>query len=96
VEEVAASAVRANARLMEGLARDCLELGMLGHLAQLLDSMRELTFVHEATLASLGEALAHFSLVAGGIEFCAVERAWSGHGASTVSDHLNHVLDKLI
>lgn len=82
---------------MEGLARDRLELGMLGHLAQLLDSMRELTFVHEAAFASLGEALAHFSLVAGSVEFCAVEGAWSRHRTSTVSDHLDHeVLKKLV
>ena len=79
VEEVAASAVRANARLMEGLARNRLKLGMLGHFAQLLDSMRELTFVHEATLAGLGEALAHFCLVAGSVELRAVKRTRGGH-----------------
>jgi hypothetical protein len=96
MQEVAARTVRANARLMEGLARDRLELGMLRHLAQLLDSMRELTFIHEAAFASLGEALANFSLVAGSVEFRAVEGARSGHRASTVSDHLDHVLKKLV
>ena len=81
---------------MEGLAGDRLELWMLRHLAQLLDSMRELTFVHEAAFASLGEALAHFSLIAGSVEFCAVKGARSGHGASTISDHLDHVLKLVI
>ena len=92
MEKIAAAAVRANARLVEGLAGDRLELGVLGHLAKFVDAMSELTLVHEATLASFSETLAHFRLVSSSVELGPVERSWSGQGSTTVAHHIQHML----